>query len=118
MLEDQGTHPVRYSPAPWEPLPRQAFSMLAVGDAQGNPVAFIVEHHNEHDNWKMVAAAPEMYLLMQEQAEVISMWLTMHSGDKNLDPAFFDRALKAVQDVTELQKKAEVGQLFDTSTRP
>lgn len=55
----------------WEPLPRGAFDMLTVADEAGTPIAHVAERSEEHFNWRLIAAAPELYALLRRlNAEV------------------------------------------------
>ena len=49
-----------HSDGPWQGLPRGAFGMLTVCDANGRPVAYVTESSCEHIDWRLIAAAPEL----------------------------------------------------------
>ena len=49
-----------HSDGPWHGLPRGAFGMLTVCDAHARPVAHVTESSFEHNDWRLIAAAPEM----------------------------------------------------------
>ena len=62
---DWGEEPMEQTNEKWEPLPRGAFNMLTVSDANGTPIAHVTEHAEEHRNWRLIAAAPELLAMVK-----------------------------------------------------
>ena len=67
-----------YSPGPWELLPRNKYNnLLTVTDKDGGPVAYIETKYEEHANWRLIAAAPELHNALKY---MIDIW---YSGNQN-----------------------------------